>query len=103
MGDFDQRDSTTAYNYEGMSRVYTDLVAIIGTLQDAHDKVSTLEGVFAADYIGEASDEVNVFLGNLPIHILRLLKLYDKMKEFMSITSLSFQINDMKMVENMEN
>lgn len=103
MGKFDDKASMTVVNYTAMQRIYTDLEAIMGTLLDMYNKVSTLEASFTADYQGEAVDEVQMFLESLPIHILRLEKLYDKMEAFIIVTLQSLQTNDAKMVENMEN
>lgn len=103
MGDFYNKESKTVCSQSEMVMAFVDLASIVGTLQDAYEKASELLGSFTADYEGEAADEVEIFLENLPVHIKRLMLLYYKMEQFILVTAQSFQTNDARMVQNMEN
>lgn len=103
MGEIDNKQSKTVCSQMAMTMSNTMLVCVMAALQDAYDKASTLAESFTADYEGEATDEVQMFLESLPVHIHKLMLLYYKMAQFIQVTSESFQTNDISMVQNMEN
>ena len=67
----------------------------------AHEKASGLSAAFAEGYEGDATEEVGMFLANLPTHIYRLILFYTKMGDYIVMTSQSFMENDNKMTEKM--
>lgn len=103
MGDLDNKESKTVCNSTEMSNAVAELQLAMAALVDAFERASTLSVRFAADYEGEATGEVIVFLNNLPIHISRLIMLYDKMAQFILVTIQAFQVSDTLMVQNMGN
>lgn len=82
---------------------FTDtLQSIDELLESACTDASTLSSKFEEAYEGEAFEEVSLFFTNLPTHLERLQILYQKLEEYITMTSASFSNNDTVMAEKME-
>lgn len=69
-------------------------------MQEHRQKVFSPQ--FEESYEGEAKETMEVFLENLPKHIRKLRILYQKLDEFIYMTSASFLSNDTAMKKKME-
>lgn len=82
---------------------FTDtLQSIDELLESACTDASTLSSDFEEAYEGEALEEVTIFLTSLPTHLERLQILYQKLEEYITMTSASFSSNDTVMAGKME-
>lgn len=94
--------SITQCDQEAMLGYWFMLAGIITDLNEAYEKADSLLEKFDEAYEGEAKEEADIFLTNMPRHIYRLEMFYAKMMEFIQTTAESLLQNDIAMTENME-
>lgn len=97
-----EKTTDTNCNHEAMVTCYLALNAIMQELNTAYQTVCEINTDFQSAYEGDAKEEIDMFLTNLPRQIYRLALFYEKMASFVMLTSQSFQESDNKMVENVE-
>mgnify|MGYP003297702677 CR=1 FL=1 len=97
-----QNGNMTGCNQNAMLGYYLIILGIVGSLQGAYERATTLAADFEECYDGDAKAEVLMFLESLPLHIYRLTLLYSKLGDFVTITAQSLFNSDIGMVNNME-
>lgn len=95
-------ENDTICDQDAMLGYWFMLADITANLNEAYEKATLLLGEFDEAYEGDAKEEVDIFLTNLPRHIYRLELFYTKMMEFIYVTAESLLQNDAAMTENME-
>ena len=92
----------TKCNQNAMVGFYLMLADMVQNLNTAYEAAQSAFVIFDEGYEGDAKEEVNIFLANLPLHIYRLEIFYSKLMEFIAVTAESLLRNDEAMTRNME-
>lgn len=92
---------TLVCNYEAMTGFCTKLNLAHAKLSSLMDDADDFLALFDEIYEGTANAEVEGFVSELKEHLDRLLLFYEKMREFMLITTESFRTSDTTMKNNM--
>lgn len=98
----DSKSNRTVCNTDMMWSACQQLMNIQEELLKSVEQAAALEEEFAESYEGEAKPEVLLFLQSLPVHIQKLAAFYYKMVQYVTITRMSFLLNDQTMADRLE-